>query len=149
MTAEPIRRHAMDFQVVARGLKTSRWSADLGYERFDGDGISSFQTPLGPGHAVLGWSDVISATPALGVRDLFVPGRVSVPALGRTVRLAAEAHAFHDADGAFELGREIDLSPRRRLTATGRSSSRRRISRPTIRPTPIPTRSWLILEYRY
>ena len=85
-------------------------SAALGYERFDGDGAAAFQTPLGTGHGVLGWSDVITTTPAFGVRDLFVRGQVSVPALGRTLRLTGEAHTFHDAGGAFELGRELDLS---------------------------------------
>ena len=102
--------YALDFQAAALGLQTPRWSAGLGYERFDGDGVSGFQTPLGTGHGFLGWSDVIGATPAVGVRDLFVRGQVSIPALGRTVRLAAEAHVFHDADGVHDLGRELDLS---------------------------------------
>ena len=102
--------YSLDFQALAVGLQTPRWSAALGGERFDGDGVSGFQTPLGSGHGFLGWSDVIGATPAFGVRDLFVRGQVSVPAGGRTVRLSAEAHAFNDADGAFDLGRELDLS---------------------------------------
>lgn len=102
--------YALDFQAVAVGLQTPRWSTGLGYERFDGDGVSGFQTPLGTGHGFLGWSDVITTTPASGVRDLFVRGQINVPAMGRTVRLAAEAHLFHDADGETGLGRELDLS---------------------------------------
>ena len=102
--------YSLDFQAAAVGLQTPRWSVGAGYERFDGDGVSGFQTPLGTGHGFLGWSDVITTTPAFGVRDLFLRGHVGVPAWGRTLRLAAEAHAFHDADGDFELGRELDLS---------------------------------------
>ena len=102
--------YSLDFQAAAVGLQTPRWSVGLGYERFDGDGVSGFQTPLGTGHGFLGWSDVITTTPAFGVRDLFLRGHVGVPAWGRTLRLTAEAHAFHDADGDFELGRELDLS---------------------------------------
>lgn len=141
--------YALDFQAVAMGFKTSRWSAELGYERFDGDGVSGFQTPLGSGHGFLGWSDVIGATPAFGVRDLFVRGQVSIPALGRTVRLAAEAHAFHDADGAFELGRELDLSAS--LPINGRWSVELKAAhfeadQPAFADTD---KGWLILEYRY
>lgn len=102
--------YSLDFQAAALGLQTPRWSAGLGYERFDGDGVSGFQTPLGTGHGFLGWSDVITTTPAFGVRDLFLRGHVGVPAWGRTLRLTAEAHAFNDADGALDLGRELDLS---------------------------------------
>ncbi|WP_298745833.1 alginate export family protein [uncultured Brevundimonas sp.] len=101
---------SLDFQAAAVGLQSPRWSVGAGYERFDGDGVSGFQTPLGSGHGFLGWSDVITTTPAFGVRDLFLRGHVGVPAWGRTLRLAAEAHAFHDADGDRELGRELDLS---------------------------------------
>jgi len=102
--------YSLDFQAAAVGVQTPRWSAGMGYERFDGDGVSGFQTPLGTGHGFLGWSDVITTTPAFGVRDLFLRGHLNMPAWGRTLRLTAEAHAFHDADGAFDLGRELDLS---------------------------------------
>ena len=62
--------YSLDFQAAALGLQTPRWSAGLGYERFDGDGASGFQTPLGSGHGFLGWSDVIAATPASGSRSV-------------------------------------------------------------------------------
>jgi len=141
--------YVLDFRATALGLQTPRWSAGLGYERFDGDGVSGFQTPLGSGHGFLGWSDVIGATPAFGVRDLFVRGQVSVPALGRTVRLTAEAHAFHDADGAFELGRELDLSAS--LPINGHWSVELKAAHfeaghPAFADTD---KGWLILEYRY
>ena len=141
--------YALDFQAAALGLQTPRWSAGLGYEGFDVDGVSGFQTPLGSGHGFLGWSDVISATPAFGVRDLFIRGQVNVPALGRSLRLAAEAHAFHDADGAFELGRELDLSAS--LPINGHWSVELKAAHfeadhPAFADTD---KGWLILEYRY
>ena len=141
--------YVLNFRAAALGLQTPRWSAGLGYERFDGDGVSGFQTPLGSGHGFLGWSDVIVATPAFGVRDLFVRGQVSIPALGRTARLTAEAHAFHDADGAFELGRELDLSAS--LPINGHWSVELKAAHfeaghPAFADTE---KGWLILEYRY
>jgi len=141
--------YALDFQAVAMGLQTSRWSAAAGYERFDGDGGSGFQTPLGSGHGFLGWSDVIGATPAFGVRDLFVRGQVNVPALGRTVRLSAEAHAFNDAEGAFDLGRELDLSvsmPTDAHWSIELQAAHFEADHPIFADAD---KGWLILEYRY
>lgn len=141
--------YSVDFQAAAVGLQAPRWSAGLGYERFDGDGVSGFQTPLGTGHGFLGWSDVITTTPAFGVRDLFLRGHVGVPAWGRTLRLTAEAHAFHDADGAFDLGRELDLSAA--LPIDGHWSVELKGAHfegehPLFGDAD---KGWLILEYRY
>ena len=140
---------SLDFLAVTVGLKTPRWSTDLGYERLDGDGVSAFQTPLGSGHAYLGWSDVIGATPAFGVRDRFVRGAVNVPAMGRTLRLAAEAHAFDCADGAFALGRELNFSASLPLNAhwsVEAQAARFEADHPAFADTD---KGWLILEYRY
>ncbi|MBI2260744.1 MAG: hypothetical protein HYU62_03670 [Caulobacterales bacterium] len=141
--------YSLDFQAAAIGVQTPRWSAGLGYERFDGDGVSGFQTPLGTGHGFLGWSDVITTTPAFGVRDLFARGQVSVPMLGRTARLTAEAHAFHDADGAFALGRELDLSavlPIDRRWSVELKAAHFEGEHPAFGDAD---KGWLILEYRY
>ena len=131
------------------GLQAPRWSAGLGYERLDGDGVAAFQTPLGSGHAFLGLSDVITATPAFGVRDLFLRGQLSLPALGRTLRLTGEAHAFHDAAGDFELGQEVDVSAA--LPINGHWSvelggAHFDSAHPAFADAD---KGWLILEYRY
>ncbi|MGZ9113036.1 MAG: alginate export family protein [Brevundimonas sp.] len=141
--------YALDFQGAAVGLQTPRWSAGLGYERFDGDGVSGFQTPLGTGHGFLGWSDVITTTPAFGVRDLFLRGQVGVPARGRTIRLTAEAHVFHDADGAVALGRELDLSaalPIDRHWSIELKAAHFEGDHPLYGDAD---KGWLVLEYRY
>lgn len=141
--------YSLDFQAAAVGLQTTRWSAGLGYERFDGDGVSGFQTPLGTGHGFLGWSDVITTTPAFGVRDLFLRGHVGVPAWGRTLRLSAEAHAFHDADGVFELGRELNLAaalPINRHWSVELKAAHFDGDHPAFGDAD---KGWLTLEYRY
>lgn len=141
--------YSLDFQAAAVGVQTPRWSVGAGYERFDGDGVSGFQTPLGTGHGFLGWSDVITTTPAFGVRDLFLRGHVGVPAWGRTLRLAAEAHAFHDADGDFELGRELDLSATLPIDAhwsVELKAARFEGDHPAFGDAD---KGWLTLEYRY
>lgn len=141
--------YSLDFQAVALGLQTPRWSAGLGYERFDGDGVSGFQTPLGTGHGFLGWSDVITTTPAFGVRDLFLRGHVGVPAWGRTVRLTAEAHVFHDADGAFDLGRELDLSAALPIDSHWSLELKAAHFEGEHPAFGDADKGWLILEYRY
>lgn len=141
--------YSLDFQAVALGLKTPRWSVELGQERFEGDGTAGFQTPLGSGHGFLGWSDVITTTPAFGVRDRFVRGQVGVPAWGRTVRLAVEGHAFDDAGGDFALGRELDLSasmPIDRHWSIELKAARFDSEHPAYGDAD---KGWLILEYRY
>ncbi|WP_332653937.1 alginate export family protein [Brevundimonas sp.] len=141
--------YSLDFQAMAVGVQTPRWSAGLGYERFDGDGVSGFQTPLGTGHGFLGWSDVITTTPAFGVRDLFLRGHVGVPAWGRTLRLTAEAHAFHDADGAFDLGRELDLSAALPIDAHWSVELKAAHFDGDHPAFGDADKGWLILEYRY
>lgn len=141
--------YSLDFQAAAVGLQTPRWSVGAGYERFDGDGISGFQTPLGTGHGFLGWSDVITTTPAFGVRDLFLRSHVGVPAWGRTLRLAAEAHAFHDADGDFELGRELDLSASLPIDARWSVELKTAHFEGDHPAYGDADKGWLTLEYRY
>ena len=141
--------YSLDFQAAALGLQAQRWSAGLGYERFDGDGVSGFQTPLGTGHGFLGWSDVITSTPAFGVRDLFLRGHVGVPAWGRTARLTAEAHLFHDADGAFDLGRELDFSAALPIDSHWSVELKAAHFEGEHPAFGDADKGWLILEYRY
>ncbi len=141
--------YRLDFQAMALGVRGTNWSASAGYDRFDGDGVSAFQTPLGSGHGFLGWSDVITATPASGVRDLFVRGQIGVPALGRRLKLTGEAHVFHDADGDVALGRELDLAAA--LPLDRRWSVEIKAARFDSEHAAYPdaTKGWLSLEYRY
>lgn len=141
--------YSVDFQAAALGLQAPRWSAGLGYERFDGDGVSGFQTPLGTGHGFLGWSDVITTTPAFGVRDLFLRGHFGVPAWGRTARLTAEAHVFHDADGAFDLGQEFDLSAALPIDSHWSVELKAAHFEGKHPAFGDADKGWLILEYRY
>jgi hypothetical protein len=141
--------YRLDLQAVAVGLQAPAWSVAAAYERFDGDGVSGFQTPLGTGHGFLGWSDVITTTPAFGVRDLFVRGALNRPAFGRTVKLTAEAHVFHDADGEFRLGRELDLSAAVPIDAHWSLEVKGARFESDHAAFPDTDKLWMSLEYRY
>jgi hypothetical protein len=141
--------YQLTLTAAALGVQTPDWSGTAGYERYDGDGRTGFQTPLGSGHGFLGWSDVIAATPAFGVRDLFVRGQVGAPALGRTLRLTAEAHVFHDADGRLALGRELDVSAALPIGAHWAVEVKAAHFDGDHPAFGDADKGWLILEYRY
>lgn len=139
----------LDYQAASLGLQTPRRSIGLGYERLDGNGLSAFQTPLGSGHAFLGWSDVITTTPAFGVRHVFLKGSVALGAFGRPVRVAAEVHDFHDAGGSVRLGRELDLSASAPINARWSVELKAAHFDGDHPAFGDADKGWLILEYRY
>lgn len=137
------------YQAATLSLQTPRRSIGLGYEQLDGDGVSAFQTPLGSGHAFLGWSDAITTTPAFGVRDVFLKGHAALDAFGKPVRLAAEIHDFHDAGGSVRLGRELDLSASAPLNARWSVELKAAHFDGEHPAFGDVDKGWLILEYRY
>ncbi len=142
---------AVDYARAGLGLKTSSWSAQLGREWLEGDGVAAFQTPLASNHAYLGWSDVIGSTPAHGLMDDFIQFRGVLPeaAVGRPLRLAFEVHAFRDGQRESDVGREFDASA---SVALGQhwsleaKAARFESERPEYSDT---AKVWLTLEYRY
>ena len=92
---------------------------------------------------------MITTTPAFGVRDLFVRGHVGVPAWRRTLRLAAEAHVFHDAGGDLELGRELDLSASLPIDARWSVELKAAHFDGDHPAFGDADKGWLTLEYRY
>ena len=76
--------------LVAGGVRTAASSLGLVFGRLDGDGRRGFQPPLATLHGFQGWSDVIGATPADGVRDIYLRGHVVVP-LSRPMKISGEA----------------------------------------------------------
>ncbi|ADG11479.1 hypothetical protein B7G68_15565 [Caulobacter segnis] len=98
---------SLDYDVAALGLKTTRSALSLNLERLEGDGVHAFQTPLASLHGFQGLSDVIGATPAKGVRDVFLRGTTTV-GVKQPLKLTGEAHDFDTTVGSQNLGREVD-----------------------------------------
>ena len=71
---------------------------------------TAFQTPLATGHGFQGWSDVIAATPAIGVRDLYLRAQATAPLFDRSLKITGEAHDFTSSNGDLAIGRETDLA---------------------------------------
>ncbi|MET3527973.1 alginate export family protein [Phenylobacterium koreense] len=140
--------YSLDYILASVGMKTQTSNLDLVLERFEGNGRQAFQTPLGTTHGFQGWSDVIGATPAEGLSDLYLRGSKRFD-LGRPVKLTGEVHEFRDDSGDDEFGRELDLSlgaPIAKGTNVEVGLGYFDSATPVY---PDATRTWLSLEYRY
>jgi hypothetical protein len=148
--AENPGSYQVDYRLASLGLKTDRWSFAAVYERLEGDGTFAFQTPLATGHPFQGWSDVIGATPAFGVRDLFVRGQVNLNVgLTGPLKLTAEAHDFRDSDDRFGIGRELDASAQIPLNGHWTLEARAAGFSGDQVGFPDTVKGWLIVDYRY
>jgi hypothetical protein len=138
----------LDYVLVVGGVRTATSSVGLVFERLDGDGRRGFQTPLASAHGFQGWSDVIGATPAYGVSDIYLRANKTFQA-PRPIRLAGELHDFRDADAAFRLGREVDVSAAVSLSKP--LSLEAGVARfdSTAPSYPDATRAWLSLDWKY
>ncbi len=81
------------------------------YELLEGNGTTSFRTPLATGHAFQGWTDRFLTTPADGVEDYYFTAVVK--ALG--ANFIASYHMIESDNMSYDYGDELDL-----LLAKGR-----------------------------
>ncbi len=80
-------------------------SLKVSYEVLEGDGITSFQTPVATGHAFQGWADRFLVTPADGIEDVYITAVVS--AFG--AKFIASYHMLESDNLDYEYGNELDL----------------------------------------
>jgi hypothetical protein len=94
-----------NYYLTELGAKYKGWLAKFSYEMQQGDGRSSFKTPLGTNHAFQGWADMFLATPNKGLEDLYftVLGNV----MG--VKLVAMYHDFETDKDTLDAGNEFDV----------------------------------------
>lgn len=138
----------LDYILVAGGVKTAASSLGLVFERLDGDGRRGFQTPLATLHGFQGWSDVIGATPADGVRDIYLRGHVVVP-LSRPMKISGEAHDFRSVKNARTYGREIDLAASMALAKPVNLEVGVARFDTSDAMYPDAIRAWVSMEYKY
>jgi len=75
------------------------------YEVLEGNGTTSFQTPVATGHAFQGWADRFLTTPADGIEDYY-PTLV-VKSFGAT--FIASYHMLESDNMSYDYGDELDL----------------------------------------
>ena len=141
------RNFSLDYDAASLGLKTARSAISANLERLQGDGVSAFQTPLASLHGFQGLSDVIGATPAKGVRDVFLRGTTTF-GVKQPLTLTGEAHDFDTTVGSQNLGREIDAvvsTPVAKGWTFELGVARFETQSPTY---PDATRAWASLDFK-
>jgi hypothetical protein len=94
-----------EYYLAELGVRVSGVTVILGYELLGGDGIYGFQTPLATGHKFNGWADKFLATPAGGLRDLYLSAERKV----KGFRLLGVYHDFQSDAGSTDYGTELNL----------------------------------------
>jgi hypothetical protein len=98
---------SQDYMLGELGVKYKGWLAKFSYELKEGDGTSSFLTPLGTNHAFQGWADqyLAGGPNNLGIEDMYVTvvGKV----LG--AKLIMAYHDYETDEGSDDLGDEFNI----------------------------------------
>jgi hypothetical protein len=94
-----------DYYLLELGGVYKGWLLKLSHEFQEGDGTTSFRTPLGTNHAFQGWADKFLLTPPAGLEDTFVTlvGNVF------GAKLVAQYHDFETDEGSLDAGDEFDI----------------------------------------
>src|SRR5690606_23122827 len=103
---------SLDYVLAEAGLGKGPFTATLGYEALEGNGVAGFSTPLATLHAFQGWADVFLATPASGIEDTYASLRFAPPWTVGSVRNIALVAVYHDFEaelGGADLGSEWDV----------------------------------------
>lgn len=118
-SAEYARQHAfganpnsfaLDYWLIEPGVKFGPVTVKSGYEQLGGNGAVGLQTPLATLHAFNGWADKFLATPANGLRDIYVDLGYKVPGEGPLAGLTLRAmwHDYNSARLGIDYGNEWD-----------------------------------------
>ena len=106
--------YSAGYYLAELGVGGSNWSAKLGHEVLQADGVSgAFTTPLGTGHGFHGWADRFGSGPAAGIEDSHVKLSYKTdydnyPLLSG-IKFDARYHDFQAEQGGADYGDEVDL----------------------------------------
>lgn len=128
------------------GLAGKAGTLTLGHELLGSDNNVGFKTPLATLHAFNGWADLFLATPAAGLRDVYVKGTANLP---QAITATAFYHWFETQKGGTDLGAEFDVMFSRKfgkyVTATAKFADFRRDSLTVANVRKL----WLQLDFAY
>ena len=156
--------YGLDYWAADLAASVDIYTARVGYESLEGNGVRGFTTPLGTTHAFQGWADAF--VQPLGGAKGFVDGledrNVSLTARPpwrwgglSKVDLMVRYHDFDDQRTGANLGREFDaqaqaaLTPK--VTAAIKYADFRRVARVpagTATPPASRTKVWFTLEFK-
>jgi Alginate export len=97
---------------IAPAIQGKGWTLGIGFESLEGDGVSSFQTPLATLHAQNGWADKFLTTPAGGLEDSYVKAVYKVKGQDNILdgtKIVAVYHEFDAENSGTSYGDELDI----------------------------------------
>ena len=97
--------YEVDYINVMGGVSAYGFTLKAAMEQLGGQDGKGFDTPLATKHGFQGWADVFLATPADGIRDMYVS--LSKKVMG--VKVLGVYHNFDDDTGKTDYGQEFDL----------------------------------------
>jgi hypothetical protein len=140
----------LDYETVYHlaevGVAAKAFGLTLGHEFLGSDGGVGFKTPLATLHAFNGWADLFLATPANGLRDIYVRATATLPG---AVALTAFHHWFEAARGGADYGTETDLMVSRKFGKAFTAAAKFADFRREIPTLPEVRKVWLQIEYAY
>lgn len=104
--SSPLDYSAPYYHVALNGKIAKRYSLEVGYEVLGSDNNVGFKTPLATLHAFNGWADTFLATPAQGLRDLYVRFGVNLP---YQIPFEVIYHTYNSDKMDLDFGQEIDV----------------------------------------
>jgi hypothetical protein len=136
--------YAADYLALELGLAGKPGSLAIGYERLGSDAGVGFRTPLATLHAFNGWADLFLATPANGLKDLYVKATASLPG---AVSLVAFYHRFEAAQLGADFGDEFDVQLSRKFGPAFTGTLKFAQFRTAFTTFPQVDKLWIQLEY--
>ncbi len=87
-----------------------QYTAGIGLEVLEGDGVKGFTTPLGTLHKFQGWADKFPITPVNGVEDRYVSLGAALKGVGPldTLGLTLSYHDYRAERVSLDYGSEVD-----------------------------------------
>jgi len=133
-----------DYRFIEPTLGYGEFTAKVGYERLEGNGVSAFQTPLATLHAFNGWADRFVSTPGNGLEDVYV----GVGGKHGSWNWQALWHDFSADRGSADYGTEFDAQLGYAFTPAINTLIKLADYRSDGFSSD-ETKLWLSLEYRY
>jgi hypothetical protein len=141
----PLRYSAL-YDCFEAGLAHARGSLTLGHELLGSDHNVGFKTPLATLHAFNGWADLFLATPAAGLRDVYLKATANLP---QAIALTAFEHWFETAKGGADLGSEFDVMLSRKFGARVAATAKFAEFNSGAAAYPDVRKIWLQLDFTY
>lgn len=102
-----------NYYLLEPGIAWNGWTAKVGSETLQGNGVTAFQSPLATLHAFNGWADKFLSTPVNGLEDRYGSLGYKVPFGDAWLKGTEATVAYHDFDsnhGSINYGKEWDGS---------------------------------------